>query len=241
MIIDEQSPLRSLPVELNRPQVMFLDAVRYSVDMADLAYNRLSNTLSVITHKTDAESGTFSLDSVLAIQDAWTIVDSTFRLRCLLERIPNFKQKSPGLQSFFRQTKDVENLRNVIQHLDTEIPKLIELNIPAWGALSWAAVIDAKECIIRTCTIIPGTVFPGAECDALNPAGRKFHGIIDYITLQASNHSVCLSEIMRSVETLIKRLTPSLKNQIYGLPTAGSDVTLKMDFHGDKSIQEGSS
>jgi hypothetical protein len=235
MIIEEHSPLRRLPLELNRPQVMFLDAIRYSVEMADLAYERLSNTLFKIAQKTDAQDGKFSRDSVSAIQDAWSIVDSIHRLRCLLERMPNFKQKSPGFQSFFRQTKDVEELRNVVQHLDTEIPKLIGLNISAWGVLTWGTVIHPGKYIIRSCAIIPGTVYPGAECDALNPAGREFHGLVDYVTLQASNYSLCLSEVMRSVQTLIERITSSLKDQIEGLPSAGSDATVKMDFHGDKS------
>ena len=41
MIIDEGSPFRRLPSELDRRQALFLDGIRYSVEMADLAHTRL--------------------------------------------------------------------------------------------------------------------------------------------------------------------------------------------------------
>lgn len=84
MIISDGSPLRRLPSELDRRQALFLDGIRYSVEMADLAYTRLRQTLFNLAEQRG--SGT-SLDHwlfVSAVQDAWSLIDSLHRLRGLL-------------------------------------------------------------------------------------------------------------------------------------------------------------
>ncbi len=45
LIVGEESPLRQLPADLNCKQTLFLDGIRYSVEMADLAHARLRDTL----------------------------------------------------------------------------------------------------------------------------------------------------------------------------------------------------
>jgi hypothetical protein len=215
---------------------MFLDAIRYSVEMAELSYLRLADTLHTIALSKEERSDDVpsSVYLVSAMQDAWSIVDSIFRLRTLLEHMPHFKQKSPGFQLFFRQTKDVERLRHVVQHLNSEIPKLIKLNISAWGALSWSTVMDAENLKIRTCTIIPGTMFAGYDYNAVNPLGRAFYGVVDHITLQASSYQLSLSDVMRSVAKLTERITQMIKPQIEGHPSGVSDITFMADIEGNK-------
>ena len=44
MIISENSPFRKLPL-LDRKTSLFLDGIRYSIEMADLAYSRLYSVL----------------------------------------------------------------------------------------------------------------------------------------------------------------------------------------------------
>jgi hypothetical protein len=51
MIIDDNSPLRRLPGELNRKQALFLDGIRYSVEIAYLSHTRLRQTLFELAHK----------------------------------------------------------------------------------------------------------------------------------------------------------------------------------------------
>jgi hypothetical protein len=70
MIIDEGSPFRRLPSELDRRQALFLDGIRYSVEMADLAHTRLRQTLFDIAKEQNrgAQANHWSL--VSAVQDA---------------------------------------------------------------------------------------------------------------------------------------------------------------------------
>jgi hypothetical protein len=52
MIIDDGSPFMQLPAALNRKQALFLDGIRYSVEMATLAHARLRRTLLNHTQRT---------------------------------------------------------------------------------------------------------------------------------------------------------------------------------------------
>ncbi|MDX6379852.1 MAG: hypothetical protein QOI57_876 [Rubrobacteraceae bacterium] len=70
------------------------------------------------------------------------MVDSLQRLRGLLKQMPGSKNKSPGLQVFLRNTDMVEDLRNMVQHLNHEIDNLVDQNEPVFGTLSWFTVLD---------------------------------------------------------------------------------------------------
>lgn len=79
MIIGDESPLRRLPGQLDRKQMLYLDGIRYSIEMADLAHLRLQQTLlDLANHSNDSDP--VHLYFVAAVQDAWSIVDSVHRL-----------------------------------------------------------------------------------------------------------------------------------------------------------------
>jgi len=74
MIIGPDSPLRRLPTALDRKQALFLDGIRFSVEMADLAYQRLRHTLLNFESSFD-RSAAYS-PGVVAMIDAWVIIDN---------------------------------------------------------------------------------------------------------------------------------------------------------------------
>jgi hypothetical protein len=224
MIIDDNSPFRRVPAETNRKQMLFYDGIRYSVEMADLAHDRLRETLYEIAQSPhDPESDPHDFAS--AVLDAWSIVDLIYRLRGLIEQAPGIKQKSPPLLSFLRKTADVERLRNSVQHLNQQIHKIADLNIPVWGALSWVTLLDPERRSVWTCTLVAGTFFERSE-PLINPLGKKFYSPVDLITLEASNCSVCLSDAMRSVEQVARSLEEHLREQFKDLANMGRDVLL---------------
>src|SRR5438445_13154295 len=85
------------------------------------------------------------------------------------------------------------DLRNVVQHLDTEMRTLIDLKIGAWGALSWATILNPENLLVRSCTLIPGHMFADRDYDIVNPAGLIFSSRVDHITLRAGNFALNLS------------------------------------------------
>src|SRR5438270_4866665 len=102
MIIDNNSPFRRIPVQTNRKQMLFFDGIRYTVEMADLAHQRLRETLyEIAQNPTVPEPNPHDFAS--AVLDAWSIVDLVYRLRGLIEQAPGIKQKSPALLSFMKK------------------------------------------------------------------------------------------------------------------------------------------
>src|SRR5882724_9516649 len=126
MIIGEDSFFRKIPSVLDRRQALFIEAIRYSVDMVELAYHRLRKTLPLMTKKMeDVDNETPSNVSVML--DAWAIVDSLHRLRGLAEKLPGFKGKYKNVKFrlFMDSSAKITELRNTVQHLDTTIGQVV--------------------------------------------------------------------------------------------------------------------
>jgi hypothetical protein len=80
VIIAPASCLRRIPVALDRKQGYFLDGIRVSIEMIDLAHARLQNSLLGVT-EVFARQRTLQQDLLTAaISDAWLMVDAFHRL-----------------------------------------------------------------------------------------------------------------------------------------------------------------
>lgn len=228
MIIDKESPFRKLPTELNRKQALYFEGIRYSVEIADIAYNRLRIVLAEFS-PSDSEREDKHLLFSTALQDAWTIVDSIHRLRQLITKTPGVKQGVPALELYKRKTAVVQELRHAVQHLDTEIPSLLKLNLPIWGVLTWVKVKDPIKGILYTCALVPGTVYSFKGLPMLNPLGQEVCLPVDLINLSMGGRSIGLSEVMKLTEKLIKGIEPQLESQFDSLPTSGSDLLVMIE------------
>ena len=203
MLVGEDSPLWQLPVNLNPKRRLFLDGIRYSIEMADLAHSRLRETLLVLTEEHAINQQGLQADRrfvVSAVLDAWAIVDSVHRLRGLLLKTPRFKQKSPNMRLFRDRTAKVEDLRNSVQHLNEEVDKLLPQKLPVWGVLSWFVVPDPNSQIGYACALRTGTEFEGYTSDLKIPQDETVSLPIDRITLTAHGQSVSLSDVMQAVK-----------------------------------------
>lgn len=238
-VFSEDSPFRKLPRNLNRPQLMFFDGIRFSVEMISLSYARLAATLLKISEEavTEDSSDLPMLDRISALQEAWSIVDSTFRLKCLLEATPHLKKNMPDLQLFFRKTSAVTKLRNIIQHLNTEMKSLIQGNHPAWGVLCWTNITDAENFISDSFTYVPGTMFDSKDIPTLNPLGRIFREKIDHVELHAGKYNISISNLAYATLELAKKLEEVLSKQISGDNASGGDFLFAMTIQGNKSSE----
>lgn len=228
MIIRSDSPLRRLPVSLNRKQMLFLDGIRIAAEIVDLTYSRLVETLCRLADKDSAASRRNST-IISAIQDTWSIIDSVHRLRSLLQHMPYLKQKASGLQVFYRATSNVEKLRNIVQHLDSEIDNLVLRNEPVWGTIQWLVLVDPARLLIRACTIVVGSLFDATH-PMQNPSGKGLRATVDHVILTAGSTSVNLSGVFFAVEKLVKNLERSLELKFGDLPRHGSDMVAMMDI-----------
>lgn len=174
-LIPHDSPLHKLPTSLDRRMILFLDGIRYSFQIFELASTRLSHTLEDLSF---IDQNPVELNSRIAsaISDAWTMIDSTHRLRELFQQIPGLRRKEPKLQLFMRRTAITEDLRNFFQHFRNEIDAFVDHSMPLWGAISWIYT-DKKTGEEQNFSIMPGTFFLGASvfsCD-FNLREKRFN------------------------------------------------------------------
>jgi len=230
MIVGPDSSLRKIPTALVRKQALFIEGIRFSIEMADLAHRRLLTILPLLTKMENVSQEAPS--GVSAMLDAWSIVDSLHRLRGLVTHMPNIEKRNraPSIRAFFDATDKVTELRNTIQHLDTTIPGIVDdQNWAVLGSLTWGVVDPSTDQITSSC-FMPGA--PLGSRSLINPLNRpKWHVPVDGITLERSGVSLCLSDAMRSVERLTKSLEEALTNSLDQLPHQGhhaADVTVNL-------------
>ncbi len=159
-LVPPDSPLRHVPTTADRRAVLYLDGIRYSLHIFDLAAVRLADTLRSLSR--DQEDKSIIADRIaLAVSDAWMLVDSAHRLRELVSQVPRLRKNDPAVQLFQRRTTLVEDLRHHFQHFRTGIDEYVRSAMPLWGTLTWAFA-DPETGELQNYTIAPGTFFDGA-------------------------------------------------------------------------------
>jgi hypothetical protein len=212
---------------LNPKQILFFDAMRYSVEMADLAHSRLAANLLRLTCTPDNDAHDTWVSNIL---DAWTVVDCIHRLRTLLLLSPGIKQNTPGFRGFQNRTKSISELRNRLQHINNEITSILENGSAILGSLTWLASPQPETRKVFSCCFVAGTVFRNAKHHILNPCDKEFRPPIDHITLTAAEHSANLSDIMRAVGAMTRGFEEDLAGKFKDLPTAGADLLMSVSI-----------
>lgn len=186
-------------------KALFHDGIYYSVEITRRTYHDLVERLHTLGQFQFVDPTSLALH---AIADAWSVVDSLYRVRKLLEDMPGLKQNSPQLQLFYRKTRCLKSLRDSIQHLDEYIGKYVPYRTPALGRLSWVCPIHQNR--YKACMIAPGDVQPDWK---LMPShmGKKMRSPVDFVTL-TGNDSVCLTDMIDTLELLIPWLNIQLNN-----------------------------
>ena len=115
---------------------MFLDGIRYSIEIADLAYGRLYAWAAQVTKTGEDGKGNDRTVYRGVIGDAWAMIDAVHRLRRLLDNMPRLK-RGLAIKGFLAVTKDVSTIRHRVQHLDEQIRTLAQKQLPTWGSVSW--------------------------------------------------------------------------------------------------------
>jgi hypothetical protein len=227
MLIERDSPFRRIPTALESRQALFLDGIRFAAEAADLSYLRLVNTLLRLAQH-GAADGEHNQDIVSATVDAWSVVDSLYRLRVMLKHMPGLKQKGINVQLYYRATTDVEVLRHYVQHLNEKICDLVHTESPVWGKLQWLALLDRTKGIIRICTIVSGSFVLGYH-PLQNPIGKDFRANVDHIILTAGSGSANISDAMEYLETLVRGFEKELEANFQGQSYRASDMLFTVD------------
>jgi hypothetical protein len=206
-MLAEDSPLRRLPVELDRKQALFFDGIRHAIELADLAYERLVVVLTDLAM--GHTEGRVVKGYTAPFLDAWAIVDAIDRLRGLVHLLPGSTQvpRGDGLPGFRELTAAIREIRNVSDHLAGRADYVVARNGTALGVLSWITIIDQEHMLC--CAIVPGTI-ANKEVPLPNPIGRDLLGPSDFISLAAGEHSACLSDAMKEAHRRVEGIEAGL-------------------------------
>ncbi len=210
MLLTFNSPLRNLPASLDQKQALFFSGIRLSLDMIEQAYSHLEKLCQLLLLQETLENQSLQLAS--SYSAAWSLIDSMHRLQILLKQLPGFKQKSPPFQVLYRKMNDVENVRNLMQHLDKEITGLISSNSSLCGSLSWLHIKDTESGVVESCITTNGAQNNEMH-EIINPIGMELRPPIDHITLTLGAQRVNFSEIYRAVADFVFKLESILAPQ----------------------------
>jgi hypothetical protein len=150
------------PEEIRRT-ALYLDGLRYSLSMADIAASRLQLTLDEIARLHDAKQDAEEQVSS-ALLDAWSLIDMCHRARELVQGTPTLHHKLHGIQLFLRTTSDIEDLRHYVQHFRSGIPDVPASWSPLWGSISWVPEYDPTTCY----TIFTGNLVEGLTASSIS-------------------------------------------------------------------------
>lgn len=232
-IIGQDSPLKRLPDNIDRTHILFYDGIRFTIEMIDVSYQQLTQSLFQISTQIDkplAEPLAESLPMALPFLHAWSIVDSAYRLRSLVSRLPGIKYRDiPEREVYLRSTSAVEDLRHVFQHLDEKVPELIKIPQPTWGSISWVTWLNQKLTKARISIMIPGHLFK-MELPLAPPPTAKKHFPVASVVLTSLNTSLSLTDTYVAVVKIACALERELGKRRYGLQHGASDVYVKVDW-----------
>jgi len=223
--------LRRLPAEVNPKQALYIDGIRHSVEIIDLAYSRLRDTLTYIATE---DTGTLDLStfSAHAFLDAWAMVDAIDRFRMLCQQMPGAKKSKPTPDAvpLEKVAQPFRDLRNVADHLSTRADFVISRGGAALGTLSWFTGFKVDPLTGWMCTLRPGTIRQVPKQNK-EPITMTVDWPTDHICLSAGGYVANLSTVLPHIAIRIGSLEASIRNSLEKLgklnAPAASDLLTK--------------
>ena len=212
--------------ESKRRQELFLDGIEFSIDMGEIAYQRLLAALVAHSARSAGGKSVNRLFTAAIFLEAWSLVDIVNRLRVLIQHTPGLK-RTPAIVSFLKQTEEILGLRNFIQHLNTEAPEVARAGYPIWGSLSWVwgTVEEVERGEFAIMLLIPGRLARSEGHPMVNPVGKKISPPVDMITLTAAGETVNLSHIRDALCQFRGRFDIAVKRAL-ATPSADQDTAM---------------
>jgi hypothetical protein len=230
-VIRPDSPFNRIPVALNDRQRLYLDGIRYSVEMFSTAYQRLADFLARYGDpRPPPQLST-------AFLDAWSLIDSANRLRVLAESMPQLKKNAPPQQKLIRALRPAEDLRNGIQHLNGQIARMAKSEDygPIWGTLAW---VIYRPPTAYTYVAVAASLQPSNTVPFVNPLGRSFTPPVDFIQLSGYGFTARLSEMRYAISDWLAAIEAELAPQFGDSPHRPADMVARaeIDFPDDPNV-----
>lgn len=233
-MLNDDSILRRVPAAINPKQALFIDGIRHSAEIINLAYGRLKDTLTIYALQPPSSSELPHMSSH-AFLDAWAMVDAIDRFRMLYLQMPgiSFSTPKPGVVTLKEVLMPFRELRNVADHLAQRADFVVSQGSAALGSLSWLTGFKVDPMTAWYCTLRPGTVRAQPELRK-EPFASTLSWPTDGITLEAGGYEGNLSSVRPHIELRLRHLEDQLKKSLDKLgladSPAASDVFTRQSF-----------
>jgi len=240
MIINSSSFLRRPPTSICPEQIIVFNAIRFSVDICEVTFERLEKNLFDFTFN---QRGNNFIP--LIFSDIWTIINNATILKKVI--CTHFKISEDD--TLLINLKKLEGLRHSNQHLDERMHQVKSLNDlpPIYGEVSWLTKVNENESEGILSVIYSGTVYKDLNTKPESPAGKvnnkkinaiKFTGINRIGTTKFTDTSIYLNEIMDCIKSIIINFEKQLEEQFKNIDTTERHISdLILQFKGKEVIQ----
>lgn len=199
-IVSLNSPLRTIPSNIEPKERIFFDGIRYGIQMIGLSYSRLEKMLAAPPapdNNQTKEESTYLFTA--AYLDAWSIVDSCHRIKPLIEKFTHI-QNHPDVQKLLNELSAVRNARDNVQHIYVKYQGFAKEKSPTWGSITWITVDKMQPLEFRSHTLTAGTVFD-TELPVENPGGKMIRTDreVNRISLIAHDEVIDISQLFHSI------------------------------------------
>jgi hypothetical protein len=205
--IANNSPLRKPPLPISERQIVLLDGIRYSADMAGIAIDRLWRQLCFLDSTEEEIQNHHIAEAAL---DAWSIIDAAHRMSDLVENLPGLPN-SDWRKLFQQRVADALELRDMWQHQVGEAAKVIAERGQAWGALAWVKH-EGGQPTGRWFLAVVGSDFKGSSWTFAGPAAAIPRVGTRRIRLIHLGKSVYLGRLVRDMFEAIACLEDDIGN-----------------------------
>lgn len=166
-----------------------------------------------------------------AITHAYSFLDAANRLREVVRSMPGLKHNHE-YELFIRGTKNVEELRDVVQHLNRELKNIAQRRTASMGTLTWLGPSPSTDSPATAWILQCGSFYPeqmtiGPEMDLLT--GVREGGVED-ICLTTSVTRVNLTQTYDRIQRLIRGIKGAARNVPAEKGRLGSDVLMHFEL-----------
>lgn len=151
MIIENDSFFKNPPTQFNPELVVVMNAIRYSVEICEISYIRLTGAMSKITDAKDESVRDYEFPSIFS--DAWSIINNAVIFKNII--FEHFE--IPKDHILFKELNKAVDLRHTNQHIDQRIAEILaKKDFPVFGTLTWLKT-EPKFNKATICTLYSGS------------------------------------------------------------------------------------
>lgn len=206
-LIESNSPLKQIPKEIGRKDILIFDSLRFTCEMIEHAYNQLIAEILTVSRGTSKKH----LPTIFGY--SWSIIGHSVRLANICRQLP--WEHENEIVGHLHYLKDY---RNTYQHLDERIQEsLIANELPFYGVISWIYKLP-NSLDYELHQLISGIWFSGSAGEQTIPTiTPESPEIIDLVLHTINRKGQVIFTDLEKVIFDVKRLITEIEIRFYNL------------------------